>query len=35
LQSMAEWRTRSLDAVCPVVFIDAIHVGIRILSTIL
>jgi putative transposase len=29
LESMAEWRTRPLDAVCPVVFIDAVHVKIR------
>ncbi|MFI1488060.1 IS256 family transposase [Streptomyces sp. NPDC020747] len=29
LESMAEWRTRPLDAVYPVVFIDAIHVRIR------
>jgi transposase-like protein len=26
---MAEWRTRPLDPVYPVVFIDAIHVKIR------
>lgn len=26
LESMAEWRTRPLDAVYPVVFIDAVHV---------
>ncbi|MPY35693.1 IS256 family transposase [Streptomyces adustus] len=29
LESMAEWRTRPLDSVYPVVFIDAIHVRIR------
>ncbi|MFF0134800.1 IS256 family transposase, partial [Streptomyces mirabilis] len=29
LESMAEWRTRPLDAVYPVVFIDAVHVKIR------
>jgi putative transposase len=29
LDSMAEWRTRPLDPVYPVVFIDAIHVKIR------
>ncbi|MEU8701642.1 IS256 family transposase [Streptomyces sp. NPDC048680] len=28
LESMAEWRTRPLDAVYPVVFIDAVHVKI-------
>jgi transposase-like protein len=26
---MNEWRTRPLDAIYPVVFIDAIHVKIR------
>jgi transposase-like protein len=35
LDSMNEWRTRPLDAIYPVVFIDAIHVKIRVLSTIL
>lgn len=35
LDGMAEWQNRPLDAVCPVVFIDAIHVKIRVLSTIL
>ncbi|MCX4428798.1 transposase [Streptomyces mirabilis] len=35
LDSMADWRTRPLDPVYPVVFIDAIHVKIRVLSTIL
>ncbi|NMI54283.1 hypothetical protein FNV62_54405 [Streptomyces sp. RLB3-17] len=35
LEAMADWRTRPLDAVYPVVFIDAIHVKIRVLSTIL
>ncbi len=29
LESMAEWQSRPLDPVCPVVFIDAIHVKIR------
>ena len=29
LDSMNEWRTRPLDAVYPVVFVDAIHVKIR------
>lgn len=29
LESMAEWRTRPLDRVYPVVFIDAVHVKIR------
>ncbi|MFE7532590.1 IS256 family transposase [Kitasatospora sp. NPDC057542] len=29
LESMAEWRTRPLDPVYPVVFIDAVHVRIR------
>ncbi|MEU0351429.1 IS256 family transposase [Streptomyces sp. NPDC006237] len=29
LDSMADWRTRPLDPVYPVVFIDAIHVKIR------
>nr|WSW49189.1 IS256 family transposase [Streptomyces sp. NBC_01001] len=29
LESMAEWRTRPLDSVYPVVFIDAVHVRIR------
>ncbi|MFD7291554.1 IS256 family transposase [Streptomyces sp. NPDC059863] len=29
LEGMAEWQSRPLDAVCPVVFIDAIHVKIR------
>jgi transposase-like protein len=32
LESMAEWRTRPLDAVYPVVFIDAVHVKVRALS---
>lgn len=35
LEGMAEWQCRPLDAVYPVVFIDAIHVKIRVLSTIL
>ena len=29
LESMAEWQSRPLDAVYPVIFIDAIHVKIR------
>ncbi|MFD4144120.1 transposase [Streptomyces sp. NPDC058572] len=29
LDSMAEWRTRPLDSVCPVVFVDCVHVKIR------
>ncbi|MEW1695814.1 IS256 family transposase [Streptomyces sp. NPDC091278] len=29
LDGMAEWQNRPLDPVCPVVFIDAIHVKIR------
>ncbi len=29
LESMAEWQNRPLDPVCPVIFIDAIHVKIR------
>ncbi len=35
LDGMAEWQNRPLDAVYPVIFIDAIHVKIRVLSTIL
>ncbi|MFI6986745.1 transposase [Embleya sp. NPDC050154] len=35
LGGMNEWRTRPLDPVYPVVFVDAIHVKIRVLSTIL
>jgi transposase-like protein len=35
LAGMAEWQNRPLDAVYPVIFIDAIHVKIRVLSTIL
>jgi transposase-like protein len=35
LDGMAEWQNRPLDVVYPVVFIDAIHVKIRVLSTIL
>jgi len=35
LEGMAEWQSRPLDAVYPVIFIDAIHVKIRVLSTIL
>lgn len=29
LEGTAEWQNRPLDPVCPVVFIDAIHVKIR------
>lgn len=29
LEGMAQWQNRPLDAVCPVVFIDAIHVKVR------
>ncbi|GAA2955003.1 hypothetical protein GCM10020227_22580 [Streptomyces flavovirens] len=29
LEGMAEWQNRPLDAVYPVIFIDAIHVKIR------
>ena len=29
LESTAEWRTRPLDAVRPVLFIDAVHVKVR------
>ncbi|WP_329074357.1 IS256 family transposase [Streptomyces niveus] len=29
LDGMAEWQNRPLDAVCPVIFIDAVHVKIR------
>jgi transposase-like protein len=35
LDGLAEWQNRPLDAVYPVIFIDAIHVKIRVLSTIL
>jgi transposase-like protein len=35
LDGMAEWQNWPLDVVYPVVFIDAIHVKIRVLSTIL
>src|SRR3954462_12866389 len=35
LEGMAEWQNRPLDAVYPVIFIDAIRVKIRVLSTIL
>ncbi|CAM5341648.1 Mutator family transposase (Fragment) OS=Streptomyces griseomycini OX=66895 GN=FHS37_006863 PE=3 SV=1 [Streptomyces griseomycini] len=35
LEGMAEWQSRPLDPVYPVVFIDALHVKIRVLSTIL
>ncbi len=29
LEGMAEWQSRPLDPVCPVVFVDAVHVKIR------
>jgi transposase-like protein len=29
MDSMAEWQSRPLDSVYPVVFIDALHVKIR------
>ncbi|CAL9674458.1 hypothetical protein SUDANB105_07770 [Streptomyces sp. enrichment culture] len=32
---MAEWQNRPLDRVYPVLFVDAINVKIRVLSTIL
>jgi transposase-like protein len=35
LEGMAERRSRPLDPVCPVVLVDAIHVKVRVLSTIL
>lgn len=35
MDGMAEWQNRPLDRVYPVVFIDAINVKIRVLSTIL
>ncbi|GAA3706363.1 hypothetical protein GCM10023082_00470 [Streptomyces tremellae] len=35
MEGMAEWQARPLDRVCPVVFVDAINVKIRVLSTIL
>ncbi|SCD37950.1 Transposase, Mutator family [Streptomyces sp. di188] len=35
MDGMAEWQNRPLDAVCPVVFIDCVHVKVRVLSTIL
>ncbi|MFD7745364.1 IS256 family transposase [Streptomyces sp. NPDC059698] len=35
LEGMAEWQNRPLDAVYPVVFIDAIHVKIRVLAQLL
>ncbi|CAL9665989.1 hypothetical protein SUDANB15_07202 [Streptomyces sp. enrichment culture] len=35
LEGMAEWQSRPLDPVYPVVFLDAVHVKIRVLSTIL
>jgi transposase-like protein len=35
LEGMHEWRARPLDAVYPVVMIDAIHVKIRVLALIL
>ncbi len=35
VECMAEWQARPLDRVYPVVFVDAINVKIRVLSTIL
>ena len=35
IEGMAEWQNRPLDVVYPVIFIDAIHVKIRVLSLIL
>ncbi len=35
IEGMAEWQSRPLDRVYPVVFVDAINVKIRVLSTIL
>ncbi|GAA3300672.1 hypothetical protein GCM10020295_42000 [Streptomyces cinereospinus] len=35
MDGMAEWHNRPLDRVCPVLFVDAVHVKIRVLSTIL
>jgi transposase-like protein len=35
LDGMAEWQGRPLDAVYAVLFLDAIHVKIRVLSLIL
>ncbi len=35
VEGMTEWQNRPLDVVYPVVFIDAIHVKIRVLSLIL
>ncbi|MCG8923212.1 transposase [Lentzea sp. CC55] len=29
IEGMVEWQNRPLDAVCPMIFIDAIHVKIR------
>ncbi len=35
LGEMAEWCNRPLDSVCPVMFVDAIRVKVRVLSPIL
>src|SRR3954447_19180276 len=35
LDGMAEWQNRPLDSVYPVVFLDAVHVKVRVLSLIL
>ena len=35
LEGMAEWQNRPLDVVYPVIFIDAVHVKVRVLSLIL
>jgi putative transposase len=34
IEGMAEWQNRPLDPVYPVIFIDAIHVKIRVLEQI-
>jgi putative transposase len=35
MDGMAEWQNRPLDPVYPVIFIDCVHVKVRVLSTIL
>jgi transposase-like protein len=35
MDGMAEWQNRPLDSVYPVIFIDCVHVKVRVLSTIL
>ncbi|WP_373031557.1 transposase [Streptomyces sp. NRRL B-2790] len=35
MDGMAEWQNPPLDRVCPVLFVDAVGVRIRALSTIL